>query len=660
MLKKCVLLAIVMAMMLSLFACTGSGPEKITPPSVSSSTIEVANLKWSDLRELHGAMLELLESVGTTANEEERTLLTKAKLIVDEIKPDAERRDLVGEKTEGDRLKLDLLGKAFAAGVIWWAKVFHGVDIPPSPVFDTITEGAEELGNRIGAWLVLGQTGYVKVTDPDNGIMDILYETDLGIIWAQFQVYEPAGSIYIRVPVEPALVSGEGQGNIILSEGVRPVMENCKITYRFGEVTEPTPTPFPSPAPTPTVGPSVRWQYDLGGVGNPILIGTTVYVAPDVTTHLYAIDAVTGELKWHYEAPSPIYPPQVLGETVYLHSVDAPYLYAIDVANGTIKWCYEATRNHTRPRKLVLADDTLYADHAYLEALNPHDGTLQWRYAVPNIGPIEGDTVYGYGSYVGQPAYICALNSNTGELIWRYQAKDRISSAPILYEGSLYFACDDGYIFALNASTGTEEWEWRYAATNGRANVVNGTVYPSFIRGGYFSALDAPTGNVKWSYDTGGTANHVQITDGTVYLEGSNYTVYALDAGTGTLKWKAEEDYGLIAIIGDTVYTTLKDLHGVRARDSETGQEKWFLDLQQCSPRDHPRFRYGHGITVCTGATGSIYVSSYCEPLYAIDATTAGVRWQFNAGKGIPYPHILANGLIYIVGYDGYLYALSE
>ena len=258
MIRKFLISLVLFVVIGGMFGAVSCGGQSLDyEPPASPSTLEVANLGLSDLRELRGAMVEVLESADTIANEEEKTLLTKAKLIVDGITFDAEIRDLIGEKTEEDRLKLDFLGKAFAAGVIWWAGVFHGIDIPPSPVLDAIPRGAEELGNRIGAWLVLGQTGYVKVTDPDSGIMDVLYETGSGVIWAQFQVYEPVGYIYIRVPVEPVLVSAEGQGNIILSEGIRPIMENCRIAYRFGEDSELTSEPMLVVAE--------EWQKTFGG-----------------------------------------------------------------------------------------------------------------------------------------------------------------------------------------------------------------------------------------------------------------------------------------------------------------------------------------------------------------------------------------------------------
>jgi len=205
-----------------------------TEAPISATALQVANLGVSELIELRSVIREVLTQAELTANEDENLLLNQSEIVLEGIASDSELCDIVGEKTEEDRLKLDLLSKTFAAGVIWWAKVFHGVAIPPSPVFDAITAGAEDLGNRIGAWLVLGQTGYVKMTDPDNGVMDILYETGSGVIWAQFQVYEPAGGIYIRVPVEPRLVSSEGGGNIILSEGIRPIMETVRIAYRLG------------------------------------------------------------------------------------------------------------------------------------------------------------------------------------------------------------------------------------------------------------------------------------------------------------------------------------------------------------------------------------------------------------------------------------------
>ena len=105
----------------------------------------------------------------------------------------------------------------------------------PSLIAGAVATGAEELGNRIAEWQALGQLGFARVTQTANGMMEVVYHKGLGEVWVDFHVYSPAGRVCLYIPVEPALVSSEGGGNILLSEGVRPVIENCRIAYRFDE-----------------------------------------------------------------------------------------------------------------------------------------------------------------------------------------------------------------------------------------------------------------------------------------------------------------------------------------------------------------------------------------------------------------------------------------
>lgn len=204
--------------------------EGATAAQVPQATAEVANLDRSELTELRGVVEEVLTQAELIANEDEKRLLAQAEMVLATIQTESILRDLVAEKTEEERLILDLLEGIFAVGAEYFYKI-------PSLIAGAIAKGAEELGNQIAEWQVLGQLSFARVTQPDSGIMEVVYHKELGEVWVDFDIHDPAGRVSMYIPVEPDLVSSEGGGNILLSQGVGPVMENVRIAYRLGGTT---------------------------------------------------------------------------------------------------------------------------------------------------------------------------------------------------------------------------------------------------------------------------------------------------------------------------------------------------------------------------------------------------------------------------------------
>ena len=203
------------------------------PAPTVPSTLEVANLDWPELKELSSVVDEVLTQTILIVDPEPMPLLTQAAAVLDAIER-TPKRDIVREKTEEERLVLDTLGMLFAEGLRYWAKVFHNVDVP-SPIGGVIAKAAEELGNRLAEWWWLGDLSLLKISQTYGSTVHITYDKSVGEIWVIAELKNPTGHIYMHIPVEPRLVSSEGGGNIILSEGIRPVMETVRIAYRFSE-----------------------------------------------------------------------------------------------------------------------------------------------------------------------------------------------------------------------------------------------------------------------------------------------------------------------------------------------------------------------------------------------------------------------------------------
>ena len=410
--------------------------------------------------------------------------------------------------------------------------------------------------------------------------------------------------------------------------------------------------------------PSILWKYNLASTvgARTVLLDGVLYMCPDFTSEVHAINATTGSLIWRFDATGQLMQPYLLGETVYLCSYDEPYLRAVDASSGILKWTYQSSRPYGYRGNITLANGVLYAENSpYLEALDPDSGAMIWRYAVPYLGPLDSTSVYGFGGYSGQPSYIRALDLTTGALKWSHQENAQMGM-PILYEDLLLYYCQDGYISALGKSDGTEKWRCAGECIGG-LTIANDTLYCK--RDKAVVAIDPLTGTTRWSQDVGDYIRIAEISNGTLYVTGG-LGFYALDAATGRLEWSAEHGT-LGAIVGDIVLVYVRwgsdEGEAVLALDRHTGTEQWRLGMQPYSPNRIPgewgdAEGYNQYVHVCQSGP-IVYLSSPTNPLYAIQIDSGVVDWTFEAGGGIPYAPVVGDGVLYVSGYDGYLYALD-
>ena len=59
-------------------------------------------------------------------------------------------------------------------------------------------------------------------------------------------------------------------------------------------------------------------------------------------------------------------------------------------------------------------------------------------------------------------------------------------------------------------------------------------------------------------------------------------------------------------------------------------------------------------------ANGVVYVGSYDNNLYALNATTGAELWQFTTGHLVESSPAVANGVLYVGSDDNHIYAFSE
>ena len=207
-----------------------------------------------------------------------------------------------------------------------------------------------------------------------------------------------------------------------------------------------------------------------------------------------------------------------------------------------------------------------------------------------------------------------------------------------------------GAVVALSSADGTLRWEKTYAGLNTDVppTVAGGTVYFTsqevssnpkdaslFLENTYLVALRVADGSERWRQliisddDTSLAAVHQTSTAAvgeTSAFVRYNQTLYALDTTTGQVRWlqgagKPPTGIGEIlpapTISGSAVYTPLGD-GKLYAFAVSNGAPRWPSAFSADFPiRSQP-----------LAANGLIYVGADGGSFYALDATTAQVRWK--------------------------------
>ncbi|RAJ97400.1 outer membrane protein assembly factor BamB [Larkinella arboricola] len=168
-------------------------------------------------------------------------------------------------------------------------------------------------------------------------------------------------------------------------------------------------------------------------------------------------------------------------------------------------------------------------------------------------------------------------------------------------------------------------------------------------RGGSLYALDALTGTQRWKclldsvYNVGGYIPNLNISSpifekGILYVGHSNGSLYAVDAKTGTKKWEYKAEASIHSsptVANGIVYVGSNDKN-LYAIDGITGKKRWAYttgDWVYSSP---------------AVVNGVVYVGSLDNRLYALDALSGVKKWEFDTGSAIYSSPTVENGQVYI------------
>jgi outer membrane protein assembly factor BamB len=267
---------------------------------------------------------------------------------------------------------------------------------------------------------------------------------------------------------------------------------------------------------------------------------------------------------------------------------------------------------------------------------------------------------------------------------WKFPTGDRIVASPVLDGGTIYVGGDDGNVYAVDAETGRQLWK---RPTGGPVPstpaVANGKVYAGSYDGKFY-AFDAKTGALQWKFSTEGERrfeakglngwqpksqtfpdpfdvflSSPTVVEGSVYFGSGDGNVYALDAGTGALRWKFKTGdvvHASPAVVDGVVYVGSWDSY-FYAIDAANGKEKWRFHAGE-DDLMHNQVGFASSPTVVDGV---VYTGCRDSNLYALDAATGKEKWKvFNDLSWVITTPAVRDGRVYFGTSDSSLFQVAE
>jgi eukaryotic-like serine/threonine-protein kinase len=294
------------------------------------------------------------------------------------------------------------------------------------------------------------------------------------------------------------------------------------------------------------------------------------------------------------------------------------------------------------PTVLCAADPVMFRNDAahtgvYISDKAPSLTEVLWR-SKTGAKILSSPTVFGETVYIGSSdRHLYAVNKSDGALRWKFETKGPIRSSPAVSGDSVYFMSEDGNFYALEAAGGRLKWQYKTAGEH------------RFTAPGIHGAAPS-TEMMPDPYDT--FLSSPAVAGGLVYFGSGDSNVYALDAASGSLRWKVQTGnvvHSSPAVWHDTVYVGSWDSY-LYALNAETGAVKWKFKTGD-DEQNHNQVGIASSPAV---ADGAVFFGCRDGHLYAVDAVTGKERWNHDNKMGwiIASPAVL-DGVVYFPTSDG-------
>ncbi|MFC6954650.1 PQQ-binding-like beta-propeller repeat protein [Halorubellus litoreus] len=274
--------------------------------------------------------------------------------------------------------------------------------------------------------------------------------------------------------------------------------------------------------------------------------------------------------------------------------------------------------------KVLVGDGSLRSDRNYLHAIDKDSGEHVWRKPMPemNTAPAVGE---GRVFAAGNASFVVGIDLETGKEQWKWGTGDIVRSSPKYHDGSVYVGCDDDTFYALDPEEGFSQWE--------------------------FDVSDDASGLRMYGSPA--------VRDGVVYVstwgpEGEPSFVYGLDADDGDEVWKQSLGFGIGGAappaVGEEYLFVPNAARGrMEAYDMDSGRNLvWRKQDFEFAPWNGP------AVADCR-----VFVGSQGGHVTAMDVETGEWAWRSDTRAPVEMPVMVANGTVYAVDEQGWLYGFA-
>jgi len=342
----------------------------------------------------------------------------------------------------------------------------------------------------------------------------------------------------------------------------------------------------------------------------PVVVNDAIYATFEDTC-ICAFDAETGQTNWEISPPGVrLTSPTVANGLVYVGMYgdwqlepeikQTSYLYAFDARTGDGRWRFQGdSAEDESASQPAAANGLVYVGTGHADgtgitppaglvtALDGATGKVVWQ--IKTSGSEQGGIAVGDGmvffgdgvDYDYQTDHLHAVDAKTGKEIWTQDVSPQLGSLPLVHNNLLYIG-GSRQLKVLDTQTGQEKWHASLPADSfSSPNIADGTLYFASNEqrdfcidncapkqyAYYISAIDANTGTEKWkaTFNDGGPFNDLAMYDGVLYYNTfrPNF-LKALDAKTGNQEWQFEASdaiFGSPAVANGVIYLGISDGH---------------------------------------------------------------------------------------------------
>ncbi len=278
----------------------------------------------------------------------------------------------------------------------------------------------------------------------------------------------------------------------------------------------------------------------------------------------------------------------------------------------------------------------------------------------------NGQHASGHGVLSGAPQRVFSVGVGSGN-----SRGNRVAASPVVADGRV-FVMDAGSQVSAVSTQGSLQWSTDLTAAFDRGGQVsggglaaaNGRVY---VATGYGEvvALDAASGAVVWRQRLESPATGAPLIEGdTVYVGGRDGGAFAIDAGTGRVRWTTlgvPSGSGMIggsapAVAGELVLFPQASGEITAAR-RDTGERVWVAGLAG----QRVGRAYAQAVGDITGdpvvVGDTVFAGTAAGRTAALNAETGLTLW--NVAEGALNPALVVGGSVFVVNDENRLVRLD-